>query len=84
MENVFVLVIDWSIDGSNEQSVEVFATKEAAQKFMKQDYYSVCEEFGQQADECDIAEMSAECYENGNYTQNYCLWNIYKKEVKNE
>lgn len=84
MEKRFVLVIDWSIDGSNEQSVELFATKKAAQKFMKQDYYRVCEEFDQQADDCDIAEMSAECYENGTHAQNYCLWHIYEKEVKNE
>ena len=51
---------------------------------MKQDYYRVCEEFDQQADDCDIAEMSAECYENGTHAQNYCLWHIYEKEVKNE
>ena len=83
---VFLLVLDFSIDGTHDSNVEVYATRKAAQKAMKEQFNATLPEYKESYAEEDI-EFD-EPFDNGaqislrdNYSEKHDEWCIVEKEV---
>jgi hypothetical protein len=79
-KKVFVLITQWSVDYECGSSCAVYATKALAQKEMKRDYKSMCEEYPEW-EEFSIGDDCAEMQEAGDYTRNHCDWQIKEMPV---
>ena len=83
---VYLLVLDFSFDGMHDSNIEVYATKKAAQKAMKEQFKATLPEYKEDYEEEDIEfdepyDTGAQISLRDNYSEKHDEWYIVEKEV---
>lgn len=84
---VYLLVLNFAIDGTPDCSIATFATKAAAQKKMREEFEEYKKDYLNTYDESDIAieepdEHGACIYLEGDYNEKHDEWSIVESEVQ--
>jgi len=80
MEKVFVLSIDWCIKGEYGKQTRVFTDIFKARKALKEDFDDVAKDYQDWVEDFD--DDCASIYEEGNYNDCHCDWEIGECEVE--